>query len=552
MAVVSLRCPFCCFPITLHFFNLVFVVLWQTKDCDRDAPRKQSATGFSTLHHHTHTHTHMPQQSANENPFKPSAAAASDGTVNNPLTPSAAAAAARDGKNSSRSSASPLSSPKSEEGDVDTEEGGPGTEPPPVDSAPQGATEVTMHAAPAEPSFEEGAAAEPDFGNGQRVVDELNCDDVLHNADEIPSMIEGRTEMQSLRHSALSVVTLFNSIFNIMLVLAAFKRETQAELAEAKFRGTTSWTNLTLFMIYAPLGFFVLILHVVHNFSSERLFYDYLRRCILLTFPNSSELRFFFGSAQPVIFFFFFSAYCIICIVVLALAEAHFGTIVAFISNMLFGVAPWWYGQQSVQSRFVSLPDFVMLFPQEERRIMNLDERIDQHHTAVIDAWNLKCATHFLRRLAVVKATDDEHFPAPTYSSSVRKHNWGHAGTTKGMQALLYSSLGFLLVICIAICFVAFLILSGSAVSDVWSTQLNPCTSVCSNASSSHGGAAFGNHSCFACLCDCIRRLRKNTDEYRVSCASSFGVPEPCNKLGLAAQDVCRALSSCGNYIKLE
>ncbi len=358
----------------------------------------------------------------------------------------------------------------------------------------------------------------------------------------ISCMLEAKQAQQSQIEFVTNLGLLFNYTTTIMVILTAFKRNASPE-AQEKFG--SDWEALTNFMIYFPLCFFLLTILAVNNYFSERVFYDYLKRGILVDYPNTSEYGYLFKSLVPLAFIIPFLVYLLLCVGVMIRGQSPVGFIITFLLNMVVGIAMWWLRQQSIESRFVSLSDFIMCFPSREQAFHSIEEREKNRIDAKMDELNLKHAAVFLKRLVL------NFSEKPSYLSDMRLFRWKDLNYTTFERFIFHIAVWVLIGSCIGAC-VAYFFYQGEAdIENVWNNMINPCVQSCANVTSTFTSKAnFNIATCDSCLCSCMQGYHKIHDAYTSKCAQHFDMPSVCNAVGTQAA-MCDALTRCGSFTLL-
>lgn len=381
-------------------------------------------------------------------------------------------------------------------------------------------------------AFEDGVAREQIT---KREIFDFDKYDIASNP-FIPCMLEAKPPTDSQKDVAVTVMLLFNSITTIMVLLTNFKRNADPEVVQ---EFGSDWDTLTNLMIYAPLGFFLMLILAINNYFSERVFYEYLNRGILVDFPQTGEFSYIFKSCKPLVFVVLFVAYTALCVGVMLKGRATVGIIISFCLNMGVGIGKMWYFQQSIESRFVSLSDFIMCFPQRDKVTASKEQREKERVSAVMDESNLKHAAYYMKRV-VLNST-----ASPCWSDAMRLHRW-HSQNSSGAQILCFHvSVWMFILVLIGSCVGYFTYQGQQDIVATWSYVVNPCVQTCANVTKAVGGnSLFSNVTCDACLCSCMHGYHKIHDAYTSKCVDHFQMPTQCVSVTTVGQ-MCAGLSQC-------
>lgn len=398
---------------------------------------------------------------------------------------------------------------------------------------------TTTSALPATPSI----GVEKTFDEGvdheqipQRDIFNVTGFDIAQRPN-IECMMDAKESYRSRIDVVSAVAVLATAVTTIMVLLTNFKRNADPDVVESF---GADWDRITNFIIYAPLVFFVIIFLVINNYYSERIFYEYLLRGIIVDFPQSGEFMYILKHIPTVLFLLVWLAYYLVCIAVLFKGQASAGIIFAFTSQMVVGVAKSWYNQQSIESRFVSLSDFIMCFPQRNMRGKSMEERKAARVEAVMDECNLKHVSYWLKQTAL------NFSESPSWSGAMRQFKWRDQRYSGCEKFLAYLAIVLFVGGIIGACVAGFVLGAQQDIANTWGQLINPCVQTCANVTSITS-RNFSATVCDSCLCSCLQGYHKLDVAYTSKCSDFFQLPNTCSSVASKNQ-MCGVLDQCSTF----
>eukprot|EP00760_Papus_ankaliazontas_P039139 PhM_4_TR9495/c1_g1_i2/m.25924 len=268
---------------------------------------------------------------------------------------------------------------------------------------------------------------------------------------------------------------LFNAVITVMSLAFNFRRS----------HNTTSWMGDVA--VYAPLGFFALYYLHFNNYYSEQVYYLYLKHGAIIDFPGTEQYAEWVKRALPLTFLASFFAYMGFMVFYLLKFNCSFNEIYVFLSNLVIGVAMFWYRNQSIEWKFVSLSDFVQSFPDKIGNRRN------------IDAKSLSSASSTLKDMVLLETRNS------CYSGNMRKWYWENKGV-EGSRQTMYRLLMVGVMFVAAGIAVAFFQRSISALErEEWDKMIKPCVVVCK---------AMSMNVCGSCLATCRAATQLESNKY--------------------------------------
>jgi hypothetical protein len=247
---------------------------------------------------------------------------------------------------------------------------------------------------------------------------------------------------------------LFNGVITLMgLAFSYYKTVTDR----------TARTQGVLYVaVYAPVGYLFMYYLVFNNYYSEKVYNIYLKRNAIISYPSSGKWEYWVKTPRPLVFVIYTLTYLAFMMWFFGSTGADFNTYYVFISNILVQIFLFWVSQQTVESRFVSVSNYIASFKNKDGEREGMDEV------------NLKKSTSSLASAVLVRTTK------AAYTSNMAVWYWQHekdySKTIRYLIRLLW--LGIIIgVIAIAISLFQADILKST--EKMWRDTVNPCLAVC-------------------------------------------------------------------------
>ena len=251
--------------------------------------------------------------------------------------------------------------------------------------------------------------------------------------------------------------------------------------------GKDLFTGLSQAVRYMPVPFLLVYMLQFNNAYAEMVYYQYLVNGAMIDFPSSGSPRILFRQMVPLVFVVYFMVYLIFSMAVLLLFRVSFAQFLVYISA-LTNILAYWYHNQGLEARLMSLSEFIQSFPDSTGEYNNMDK----HSLGLASA-----------ALANMTLLEGNHTP---YDSYWRRSYFKGVFTTTAKRTVVAT--GFRLAIAASIVMVvlyAFYSLSSTAKAS-WAEVINPCVSACVY----DDALQYRNASrCSGCLCRCLRNLGK-------------------------------------------
>ena len=290
-----------------------------------------------------------------------------------------------------------------------------------------------------------------------------------------PVLFENQTPAYYYKGMVLmNMYLLFNGIITIMTLANQF--------------GTKNLVDQTLLNVatYLPLGFFLMYFLLFDNYFSEQVYYHYLRYGAIVDFPQSNSYGSMFTNARPLLFILAFLGYVFFMLYFFFKNGGQVSDVWVWLSNAIIGVFMFWYRNLSIESRFISLSDYIQSFPDKNnKRGIN------------IDLTNLNEACKTLQDSVLLDANEN------CYTGAMRAWWWGPDHERETGISKLGHFLVILLIIVGAVVGSIFMLDSSKSNSAKieWDTRIKPCVQACLMVSSN----------CTTCLFNC--RLTTNSTQ---------------------------------------
>eukprot|EP00759_Apiculatamorpha_spiralis_P044786 PhF_6_TR41663/c1_g1_i1/m.63161 len=214
--------------------------------------------------------------------------------------------------------------------------------------------------------------------------------------------------------------------------------------------------------VYGPLVFFFLYYLVFNNYYSEQVYYMYLKKGALISFPLSAKPGYWVGTPTPFLFVIFFLGYLGYILWLFGSTGAPFPTYYVFISNIVIQIFLYWMNHQSIENRFVTLSNYISSFKNKS------GEREG------IDSTNLTTATTVLNNSTLVDNKNASYTHALTTWYWINERKYG----TFSIIMIRFLWLGIIAAVAaIALSFFQNDMLAAN--EKAWTDQINPCLDVC-------------------------------------------------------------------------
>lgn len=362
---------------------------------------------------------------------------------------------------------------------------------------------LDAYAAPPTPNaMGQGDGSDPLLPKRREVWDHANFDlDLLHEIPDIGTMKPGwKFKFETI----MGTWILFNSISTLMIITTNMKRAVSVDLLTEY--GEEKFEALMGFIIYFPLCFFFLLFLLFNNYFSEMTFYHYLRRGALVDFPASSDAGFLFKNPLPLAFILVTLGYCGVAFYAMIVFRASFGTILIFCNNLLIGIGMFWYRQQSIEWKFISISDFIQAFPDRTNSHGNMDEVSLHRASQLMDHFTLT----------------ESH--VPSYRGYMRNWWWKNQNYTTHQQIMHHVGMVLLVGGLGGCAFAYFFVLGRLDLESRWNNEINPCIRTCVEGALRVNSTFFNVTAefCSWCTCACLNNIRMKDDHTLQGCGSYF------------------------------
>ena len=327
------------------------------------------------------------------------------------------------------------------------------------------------------------------------VLDVRNLD--LHDYDKAKGLDRFKRPAQIGAETVIAVLVLFNAVSTLMIINTTFAQAVPASERNA-FGSPELFQFLTSMVTYSPLAFLLIVVFMANNAYSELAFYSCLKRWCILDFPASGHRGFILTSGMGIGFLLFFAWYLALSLGTFFVYRASVGVVVIFCNNLLIGVGLAWYRQQSIESKFISVSDFIQAFPDREGEYGNIDEV------------SLHWAAEFLRGITLAESD------TASFRSRMRRHMWRLHGMPESKKVLHHVGVFGTIFILAGICIAYFQILQSVDAKQRWTDRIDPCARACAGAAERAASAwavainpsTFTSQAtCHDCICTCIKSM---------------------------------------------
>lgn len=292
---------------------------------------------------------------------------------------------------------------------------------------------------------------------------------------------------------ALHAFELFVSVTTIMALVSQMTDRYSEQVATEK-PDFTSFQSVMNVITYAPVGMLVFFGLIFNNYYAQVLYYHMLSRGIIVDFENTQSAKYFRTHFTTLLFMLVLASYAGGATIVFAYARISWHEIFVFLENVFVGLFLFWYRQQGVEARLVSVSCFVEAF----------QSATGEYHD--IDATALRRAARCLTGLVIAKCDQ------PSYSNYFR-HSWYRLRDYSKPRTAV--KVGSIVAVSLLVAFLAFLNFfltshpNSLSATDIWKVGIVPCTRVCVTSLAAERAALWGtggvdySQLCNACLCRC-------------------------------------------------
>jgi hypothetical protein len=315
------------------------------------------------------------------------------------------------------------------------------------------------------------------------------------------------TDKEALFAVVVSALMLFNTVTTTMTVVSAFRQRVNPY-------NNPSFEALSLVMTFFPLVYLLLLLPVFNNYYSQKVFYFLMERGAVLNFNNTfTTLGYLISNIIPGLFFYSFVGYVILSVVIFFMFGGTAGEILIFVNNAALGFGLYWYRQQSIEDRLVTMPAFVEHFS-------NFDGEASD-----IDLTSFNRASDYMKKAVLVQATD------PTYSSSFRQWYFNANDYSSLSQIGLVLLHWFFVLLSVGLAFGYFFYMDEQAVKVRWETIISPCVTSCGAGAANITGASLTRNTSWPlvssatssfCVCSCYKMLNRRDKATMAGCTDYF------------------------------
>ncbi|CUG63472.1 transmembrane protein, putative [Bodo saltans] len=249
--------------------------------------------------------------------------------------------------------------------------------------------------------------------------------------------------------------------------------------------GPNVFLTLSYIIQFAPVPFIVVVMQQFNNIFAETVYYKYLTNGAIIDFPETLDRPYLCSHWLPMAFSIPFGIYGLFTICVLIYFKASFSVFVIVISS-LAGMLSYWYSQQGIEDKLISLTEFIQSFPDETGEYGNIDKV------------NMGSAADSLKSLKLLegRVPSYDDYWRRSYFKSIFADTKARVGVNVGMRTL----------ICVGIAAVVIYALLLLSLDDnaSWQTTVNPCIASCVYDDS----IGYNNVArCSGCVCRCLEQF---------------------------------------------
>lgn len=249
--------------------------------------------------------------------------------------------------------------------------------------------------------------------------------------------------------------------------------------------GAQVFLALSYIIQFAPVPFIIVVLLQFNNMFAETVYYKYLSYGAIIDFPETLDRPYLCSNFTPMAFSVPFCTYAIFTVCVLIYFQASFSVFVVAFSS-LAGMMSYWYAQQGIEDKLISLSEFIQSFPDETGNYGN------------IDRVNMGTAAEALRDLKLLegRVASYNDYWRRSYFKSIFAETKARVGLSVGVKALLFIVIAGLVVYA--------LFLLSLRDDAAWQSTVNPCIASCVfDEALGYNNAAR----CEGCVCRCLEQF---------------------------------------------
>jgi hypothetical protein len=277
--------------------------------------------------------------------------------------------------------------------------------------------------------------------------------------------------------------------------------------------GPNVFLVLSYIIQFAPVPFIVIVMLQFNNNFAETIYYKYLTYGAIIDFPETLDRPYLCSHWLPMAFSIPFGVYGLFTICVLIYFKASFSVFVIVLSS-LAGMVSYWYAQQGIEDKLISLTEFIQSFPDETGEYGNIDKV------------NMGTAAESLKSLKLLEGR------VPSYDDYWRRSYF--KAIFADTKSRIGVNLGARTLVCVAIAAVVIYALLLLSLNDSasWNSTVNPCVSSCVFDDS----LGYNNVAkCGGCVCRCLEQFYiRNCD-----CGNRLTVPNCTVATAGVATNVC-------------
>lgn len=326
---------------------------------------------------------------------------------------------------------------------------------------------------------------QPTGGRGFKRFDHDKFD--FSNLSTMENIKDFKTERGYIMDVLLNTWVLFNAVTTLMVIVTSFKRNVDPyrvqEFGEFKF------DVIVKFLTYLPLLFLVVVVLMFNNSYSERVYYMYLAKNGIIDYPASNAPMSILKQWRSYLFFLPWIIYFAFGLIVMLKFNAAGGTIFSFLNNLVVGIMLFWYRQQAIESKLISLSDFIQSFQDSQGVYGNIDEV------------SLKRAANFLESITLCDSRE------PSFSDYMRLFFWREKSYSSVSMCCHHFFVWVIIGSLSGAAVAYFLTMQHFEVQGIYDRQITPCVSSTQSAFASMNAANSTAQQCGFAVCTCLRNL---------------------------------------------
>jgi hypothetical protein len=273
-----------------------------------------------------------------------------------------------------------------------------------------------------------------------------------------------------------SLFLVFSSMTTLGTFAASFQNSVPTSVRARHPDGPTSFDNMCSYLRWMPMFYGGLCFLVFSNTAAELVFYTSLRRGKITVMPSVQSAKDVLYNPVQLFFIVVTVSYAVSAVVIMNTLDAETGVIIGFLTTLAMGAGAQWLRLTLAPSYFLSLSDYIALFPNRDGKTNECDNVARDNAVQCLATVDVRASqVHDLRS------------------------NWPMLKVSRTAMGVLSVTM---VVSLVALALAASAIASASrkVQQQSWA-EINPCVEACSSSMFTLTGNA--TEVCTTCICKC-------------------------------------------------